>query len=87
MTFCCLVCDESSINIIRTSNHSLLAVCYSNFEDSLPDNLSSLFKLNQTNNRPEAARQKMIRRHFLNGYVIIREFVDMELKVLPNVIE
>jgi len=79
-----LVCNKSSIMDTYNSNHKLF-VDYSDDNELLPDDLSSLLDLNGNKDKAEVARQKIFQTHF-SDTSNIQELLDMELEVLPTAI-
>lgn len=77
-----LLCDRSSIMGIYASNHTLRNLGH----QEIPSDLHSLLLLNQSGSNNQVAREKILQHHFQNGETNIHEFLDMELKVMPNAI-
>lgn len=78
-----LLCDNSSITNIYSSNHSLRYVG----QEGIPSDLHSLLLLNQSGNKKEVARDKILHYLFQDDSAInIREFLEMKLKVVPQAI-
>mmetsp|Transcript_27920 Transcript_27920/g.48270 ORF Transcript_27920/g.48270 Transcript_27920/m.48270 type:complete len:612 (-) Transcript_27920:8-1843(-) len=75
-----VVCNTSSIMDTYHSNHTLQKLSEV-FED-----LRSLLLINRGNSKSAAARLKIIKTHFREGFTVHPFFVDMELKVLPHAI-
>jgi len=84
-----LVCNKSSIMDTYNSNHKLF-VDYSDDNELLPDDLSSLLELNENKDKTEVARQKILQTHFSGSgeddTLNVQELLDMELEVLPTAI-
>jgi len=59
-----MLCNTSSILNTFNSNHTLEKICGEYKERSLPNDLSSLLRLNRENSVSEAARLKIIKTHF-----------------------
>ena len=78
-----LLCDDTNLESISNSNHTLNDLC---LHGCVPAPLSVLLGLNQNANKTEVVRQKIINYYFLNGENNMEEFVDMEVNVLPHVI-
>ena len=78
-----LLCDDTNIERISNSNHTLHDL---DLHGCVPAPLSVLLGLNQNANKTEVVRQKIINYYFLNGENNMEEFVDMEVNVLPHVI-
>ena len=76
--------NVSSIDNIYSSNHSLRTLGdYSG--RGVPEDIVSLLRMNENDNKSEVVRQKIIKYHFLNGDLNMEELVDMEMNVLPKV--
>lgn len=85
------LCNESSIDSIFTSNHTIQQIGfaqyerrdgYNNIRYNLPGYLESYLKMNANNNKYEVAREKILWSYFSGGRNV-NEFLDMELNVLP----
>mmetsp|Transcript_43834 Transcript_43834/g.78676 ORF Transcript_43834/g.78676 Transcript_43834/m.78676 type:complete len:609 (-) Transcript_43834:41-1867(-) len=74
-----VVCNTSSIMDTYHSNHTLQKLSEV-FED-----LRSLLLINRGNSKSAAARLKIIKTHFREGFTV-HPFIDMESKVLPHAI-
>ena len=62
------------------SNHTLEKLGYG--FSPLPEEFESLLQINRENSPSQAARLKIIKTHFNEGFVT-QPFVDMDLNVLP----
>mmetsp|Transcript_3533 Transcript_3533/g.7806 ORF Transcript_3533/g.7806 Transcript_3533/m.7806 type:complete len:570 (-) Transcript_3533:85-1794(-) len=78
-----LVCDGTSIMATHHSNHTLEKVSVN--DGRAPKDLRSLLRINRENSESQAARLKIIRHYFREGFTVQR-FEDMEWKVLPRAI-
>jgi len=82
-----LLCNKKSIMDTYTSNHTLQNLS-DDFPDELNDTLWSYLELNENNDKEEVARQKILQTHFsTNETSKMQELLDMELKMMPTVIE
>ena len=79
-----VLCNASSIMDTYDSNHTLQRLS-EGLERLLPEDVRSMLQLNRANTPSQAARLKIIRTHFTEGFVA-QPFIDMELNVLPNAI-
>jgi len=77
-----LVWDKSSIMDTFYSNHTLHRLHDEN-SDGVPSELNDSLRLNRNGNKKEVVRQKIILSHFQGENINLREFLDMELKVMP----
>jgi len=78
-----LLCNKSSIMDTYNSNHTLHRFC-----ENLPDEQESYLELNRNEDKVEVARQKILQIHFSDDATTnIQEFLDMDLKLIPTVIE
>lgn len=89
-----LLCNKTSIMGTFNSNHTLHDVCYDqetgSYRSGLPDDLKSYLVLNENQDKTEVARQKILQTHFStedDTTTNIQEFLDMELEMMPTVIE
>lgn len=64
------------------SNH-IEKICYGDIEDSIPDDLVSLLKLNSENNASQAASLKIIESNFSGSEINMQPFMDLDLSVKP----
>ena len=64
------------------SNHFLQKVGHEHY-DYLPEELESLLQIHRENSPSQAARLKIIKTHFKDGF-ITQPFVDMDLNMLPH---
>ena len=81
------LCNNSSIESICTSNHTLHDVTYTIGSGPGDRALYSYLRMNGNDIKSEVVRQKIIQYYFLKDNSInMEEFVDMELGVLPHVI-
>ena len=56
-----MLCDASSLDAIRSSNHSLHGVTISDmYDDEIPDRIHELPTINRCGTSPDAIRQKII---------------------------
>ena len=87
-----VMCDKSSIKATFDSNHTLERLgtnskvggySFSEGVLGLPSELRNLFLLNRNLDPVEAARCKIIETHF-SGNFSMNPFLDMETKVLPQ---
>ena len=78
-----LLCNKSSIMDTFLSNHILEEICYGDIEDSIPEDLVSLLKLNSKNTAYQAARLKIIQTHFSGSEINMQLFMDLDLSVKP----
>jgi len=87
-----LVCNKTSIMDTYNSNHILFVDCYDDEEIDQMDlpNVLPLLRLNGNKDKAEVARQKILQTHFTSEDDVtsnIQEFLDMELEVMPRVVE
>lgn len=95
------LCDETSIETLYNSNHTLQKVvdkedgqvnpgCSPEYVDSsyhFPKDLRSVLKINRRGTKAQAASEKIIRYHMLKDNVVnIDAFIDMEQNELPSAI-
>jgi len=80
-----VVCNTSSIMDTYHSNHTLQRLREDDYDGELPEDLRSLLRMNRENSRSAAARLKIIKTHFREGFTV-HPFIDMESKVLPHAI-
>jgi hypothetical protein len=73
------LCDVSSMNSIRESNHTLERLAFRGVEQ-LPHNLALLLKMNAVGNKILVAGTKII------SLLKLEHIMDMEVKVLPRAI-
>jgi len=77
-----LLHNMKSIMDLYESNHTLCKFCEDNSE---PFVLNEILQINQNNTKNQAARIKIIKRHFDDGFVT-QPFIDMDQKLLPYAI-
>ena len=80
-----LLCNTTSIMHTYNSNHILERLCYESDEYQLPEDLQSFLLINRENTKSQAARLKIIKVHFSEGFVM-EPFIEMELNILPYAI-
>jgi len=90
--FSSVLCNTSSIVSTFRSNHTLQKLCGEMYEDHeclVPEDVASLLRLNRKNSKSQAARLKIIKSHFREGFTV-QPFVDtdwnMDRAVLPHAI-
>jgi hypothetical protein len=81
-----LLCDTPSILNTFNSNHTLEKICGEYKERSLPNDLSSLLRLNREYSVSEAARLKIFKSHFSGYEINMQPFMEMNLNVRPHAI-
>jgi len=79
-----MLCNTSSILSTFNSNHTL-QLFYHDFR-SLPNDLSSLLRLNRESSVSQAARLKIIKSHFSGSEINMQPFMEMNLNVRPHAI-
>ena len=84
-----ILCNKTSIMDTYNSNHTLHDVSHDSQyrHNDLPDDLVSYLVINENQNKTEVARQKILQTHFSDIDTSNQEFIDMELEVMPTVIE
>jgi Ran GTPase-activating protein (RanGAP) involved in mRNA processing and transport len=86
-----VLCDTSSILNTFNSNHTLEFICHE-YESivipyfTLPNDLSSLLKINRECSVSEAACIHIIKMHFSGSEINMQPFMEMNLSVRPHVI-
>eukprot|EP00579_Thalassiosira_antarctica_P003203 CAMPEP_0201905442 /NCGR_PEP_ID=MMETSP0902-20130614/56515_1 /ASSEMBLY_ACC=CAM_ASM_000551 /TAXON_ID=420261 /ORGANISM="Thalassiosira antarctica, Strain CCMP982" /LENGTH=170 /DNA_ID=CAMNT_0048439555 /DNA_START=37 /DNA_END=553 /DNA_ORIENTATION=+ len=68
------------------SNHTLQKLCEEYYRDRLPEDLTSLLRLNRENGKSQSARLKIIKTHFSGDNINLQPFADMKLELVPHVI-
>mmetsp|Transcript_26264 Transcript_26264/g.56396 ORF Transcript_26264/g.56396 Transcript_26264/m.56396 type:complete len:272 (-) Transcript_26264:183-998(-) len=86
VAFLPLLCNTSSIMDTYHSNHTLEKLGDRDSEDELPEDVKSLLRLNQENNKSQTARLKIIKTHFSGGDISMHPFKGMDLNALPRAI-
>jgi hypothetical protein len=81
-----MLCNTSSILNTFNSNHTLEKICGEYKERSLPNDLSSLLRLNRESSVSQAARLKIIKSHFSGYEINMQPFMEMNLNVRPHAI-
>jgi hypothetical protein len=79
-----MLCNTSSILSTFNSNHTL-QLFYHDFK-SLPNDLSSLLRINRESSVSQAARLKIIKSHFSGSEINMQPFMEMNLNVRPHAI-
>ena len=82
-TFGRILCDETSLDSIRNSNHTLFEIS-TNLDCSQPT--SDCLKLNINDDKRQVIRQK-IAKYYFAGDFDVSPFASMPLSVVPNVME
>jgi Ran GTPase-activating protein (RanGAP) involved in mRNA processing and transport len=85
----CALCDESSIETMYSSNHTLHTIkkIHRDIRATIPEDLTSLLHLNKIQDKKAVARQKIIQRHFCPGKINIEFFDCMSTVHFPCAIE
>mmetsp|Transcript_138 Transcript_138/g.310 ORF Transcript_138/g.310 Transcript_138/m.310 type:complete len:654 (-) Transcript_138:237-2198(-) len=78
-----VLCDRSNAMTIFSSNHTLSSL---GDQNAIPADLDDLLQLNQTGNKKDVSREKILQYHFQDGKTKIQEFVDMNSNVLHHAI-
>ena len=81
-----MLCNTSSILSTFNSNHTLQLFYHKFDQGSLPNELSSLLRLNRESSVSEAARLKIIKSHFSGSEINMQPFMEMNLNVRPHAI-
>ena len=85
--FARILCNESSIRSMFTSNHTLEKLCRESDDSFLPENLKLLLRVNRDYTESQAARLKIIKTHYRGRKVKQMEpFTEMDLCVRPHAI-
>jgi hypothetical protein len=81
-----LLCNTSSIEHTRYSNHSLCNLGVR--DDNLTPEIEALLEMNQTGDKFEVALAKVVETHFFDGYNpnVLGQYSELHLKVLPSLI-
>ena len=83
-TFARILCDETSLTSIETSNHTLVEIPA--YLDSKRNHILDCLELNKNDNKEQVARQK-IAKYYFAGNFDMSPFASMPVSVIPNVME
>jgi len=78
-----VLCDKSSAMTVYLSNHTLSSL---GDQDAIPADLDDFLQLNQSGNKKDVSREKILRYHFQDGKKNIQEFVDLDSNILHHAI-
>eukprot|EP00956_Cyclotella_meneghiniana_P020915 scaffold37530_cov22-Cyclotella_meneghiniana.AAC.2 len=76
-----ILCDASSLDGIKSSNHTLVKIYP---DDHLSQRVLECLKLNRNENKEEVVRQKIAKYYFAGDFAV-SPFASMPLSAIPNV--